>query len=155
MWYNAFRKGVVVLKKCPRCGMIVDEKNECPICYETITYESTVMVEKEKFIYNRFYFKYLVRNSWFSVTCLLIGLLVLIILQPPMIPFIYAGIFFLVLSVVYSLFERQFFCLWKRHALEAGWKVVREYEKEKSPYYKYYWSVFGLFLVFVFSIFIQ
>ena len=36
------------MKKCNVCGCIVDEKSECPICGNTLTYEPPCMEEKEK-----------------------------------------------------------------------------------------------------------
>jgi hypothetical protein len=43
------------MKICPKCKMTVDAENECPICYNTITYEPKVAVTKEKYVYNKYF----------------------------------------------------------------------------------------------------
>ena len=43
------------MKQCPTCKMTVDEKNECPICGTTLTYEPIVDAEKEHIILNKYY----------------------------------------------------------------------------------------------------
>ena len=62
------------MKKCNVCGCIVDEKSECPICGNTLTYEPPCMEDKEKFVFNKYwvivyfvlylcYYYYLYRND--------------------------------------------------------------------------------------------
>lgn len=59
------------MKKCPVCKMTSDEENVCPFCQATITYESCVDSNKEKLKLNKYLFLYSLKNSWFSLLCLI------------------------------------------------------------------------------------
>ena len=60
------------MKQCPTCKMTVDEKNECPICGATLTYEPIVDAEKEHIILNKYYWIYFGKTTWFSFLCLIV-----------------------------------------------------------------------------------
>lgn len=70
------------MKKCPKCYSVVREKNECPICGESLAYVEESCEAREKIRLNKHYLLYLVYSSAFSIVCLLIILFKVIVSQP-------------------------------------------------------------------------
>ena len=70
------------MKKCNVCKCIVDEISECPICGNTITYEPPCMEDKERFVFNKYYLLYLLKNTWFAILCTVIGIVIAITAKP-------------------------------------------------------------------------
>ena len=120
------------MKICPTCKMTVDAENECPICYTTITYEPKVSADKEKYVYNKYFFWHVIKNSWFSVACFIIVALRLISKHQfsPQYLLCYVGIFILLLiSVLISVFQR-------RLSRFLQWKYSKDYSEYLANYSK-------------------
>ncbi|MBQ8497706.1 MAG: hypothetical protein IJ489_09675 [Clostridia bacterium] len=95
------------MKHCPTCKMTVDEENECPFCSSNLTYEPTVSEEKEHIIWNRYYFAYIFKNSWFSLSCILIGMVKIILTRPPLSVLFLLAVLFALVSLSASIFQRR------------------------------------------------
>ena len=116
MCYNGFilAKEAKLMKKCNVCGCIVDEKSECPICQNTLTYEPPCMEDKEHFVFNKYYYVYLLKNTWFAVLCTIASIIILIIDTPTSsysLRFILPAIVLLIASLIDSFFKR---CQYRR-----------------------------------------
>ena len=106
------------MKICPTCKMTIDAENECPICHTTITYEPKVAGDKEKYVYNKYFFWHTIKNSWFSVLCFIVALIRLIAKHQFSPQYLMCYIFILALlliSLLISTFQRKFsrFLQWK------------------------------------------
>lgn len=108
------------MKKCNVCGCIVDEKSECPICGNTLTYEPPCMEEKGKFVFNRYYLLYLLKNTWFSILCTVIGIVIAITAKPDFDITVALAIAMLVASFLFGIFRRRY-----AHAIQ--WKYSEKY----------------------------
>ena len=108
------------MKKCNVCGCIVDEKSECPICGNTLTYEPPCMEDKEKFIFNRYYLLYLLKNTWFAILCTVIGIVIAITAKPDFDITVALAIAMLVASFLFGIFRRRY-----AHAIQ--WKYSEKY----------------------------
>lgn len=118
------------MKICPKCKMTVDAENECPICYNTITYEPKVAVTKEKYVYNKYFLRYTFKNMWFSVLCLMVVILRLILKHQFVLHFcLYYCLIALAICISFliSFFKRKFSRFWQR-----------KYSKEYSEFYANY-----------------
>ena len=108
------------MKKCNVCGCIVDEISECPICGNTLTYEPPCMEEKEKFVFNRYYLLYLLKNTWFAILCTVIGIVIAITAKPDFDITVALAIAMLVASFLFGIFRRRY-----AHAIQ--WKYSEKY----------------------------
>lgn len=71
------------MKECPVCHAVVDEKYECPICGESLTYvEEAYGESRERLCRNRYTARYLLRELWFPVTAILICILAICVRWP-------------------------------------------------------------------------
>ncbi len=113
------------MKKCPNCEMIVDADNECPFCYTTITYEPIVNADSEKYVYNEYFIWYLIKQSWFSLLCLIFVVFKILCVQMRSIPLCIFSVLLAVLSLVYSIYQRKI-------TKYLQWKYSKEYSKFKS-----------------------
>ena len=98
------------MKKCNVCQCIVDEKSECPICGNTLTYEPTVTEDREHFVFNKYYYIYLLKNAWFAVFCTIASIIILIVDTPISsysLRFILPAIVLLIASLADSFFKRS------------------------------------------------
>ena len=94
------------MKQCPTCKMTVDEKNECPICGATLTYEPIVDAETEHIIFNKYYWIYFVKTAWFPLLCSIVCIVRAVIVKPPTSPFLLGMAGLLVISIAVSVFQR-------------------------------------------------
>lgn len=108
------------MKKCNVCGCIVDEKNECPICGNTLTYEPPCMEEKEKFVFNRYYLLYLLKSTWFAILCTVIGIVIAITAKPDFDITVALVIAMLIAFFLFGIFRR-------RYARAIQWKYSEKY----------------------------
>lgn len=108
------------MKKCNVCGCIVDEKSECPICGNTLTYEPPCMEDREKFVFNRYYLLYLLKNTWFAILCTVIGIVIAITAKPDFDITVALAIAMLVASFLFGIFRRRY-----AHAIQ--WKYSEKY----------------------------
>ena len=108
------------MKKCNVCGCIVDEKSECPICGNTLTYEPPCMEEKERFVFNRYYLLYLLKNTWFAILCTVIGFVITIASKPDFDITVALAIAMLAASFLFSIIRR-------RYARAIQWKYSEKY----------------------------
>lgn len=95
------------MKQCPTCRMTVNAKNECPICGTTLTYEPTVDAEKEHIIFNKYYWIYLGKTTWFSFLCLIVCIVRVAIVKPQTSPLLVGMAGLLLISIVVSVFQRN------------------------------------------------
>ncbi|MBQ1195635.1 MAG: hypothetical protein IIX44_05255 [Clostridia bacterium] len=113
------------MKKCNICNCIVDEISECPICGNTITYEPTVTEDKEKFVWNKYYLIYLLKNTWFASICTVIGLVIAIITKPELDTTLILAIALLIASFLFGVFNR-------RYARAIQWKYSEKWAKNRA-----------------------
>ncbi len=96
------------MKICPKCKMITEEINECPICKGSLTFEENVEAEKEKIRFNRYYLFYLLKSCLFTLACA-VAVIIKMIISKPALDYSYAIVFgVLLLSLTGSLFKRTF-----------------------------------------------
>lgn len=115
------------MKKCPLCTMIVDGEYECPICQTTLTYEPEIPdCQCEELVFNQYLVIHLAKNMWFSLLCVIISVVELILLKPDIIPLLVAAIILLGLSLFFSLFQRRIilWVQWKYSEQAARWYVL-------------------------------
>ena len=122
------------MKKCNVCGCIVDEISVCPICDNTITYEQPCMADKEHFVFSKYYLFYLLKNSWFSIICLIYGIVTAIIFRHNLNALIAPAALCLALSLYLSVFERQY-------ARAIRWKYNKEYSLQHTLFYRYSFGI--------------
>ena len=108
------------MKKCNICKCIVDEISECPICGNTITYEPPCMEDKERFVFNKYYLLYLLKNTWFAILCTVIGIVIAITAKPDFDITVALAIAMLVASFLFGVFRR-------RYARAIQWKYSEKY----------------------------
>ena len=134
--YNGFIKvkEEKFMKKCNVCGCIVDEKSECPICGNTLTYEPPCMEEKERLVFSKYYLIYLLKTSWFSIACLIYGIITAIIFRHSLNALIAPAALCLALSLYLSVFERQY-------ARAIRWKYNKEYSLQHTLFYRYSFGI--------------
>ena len=125
------------MKKCNVCGCIVDEKSECPICGNTLTYEPPCMVDKEHFVFSKHYLIYLLRNTWFSIACLIYGIVTAIICRNNLNILMAPAALCTVISLILSVFERQY-------ASKIRWRFTKEYSFTYTKLYKYIMGIVAI-----------
>ncbi len=133
------------MKICPTCKMQIDAENECPICYTTITYEPKVSADKEKYVYNKYFFRHLIKKLWFSVLCFIIALIRLIAKHQfsPQYSLCYVVIFVLLLiSLLISVFQRKF-------SLFLQWKYSKDYSEYVANYTKIIFGAVAILQAFL------
>lgn len=55
-----------MVKQCPNCKMTVDAYSECPICGADITKEPHTEDGVERYVINKHFFKFLIKNINFQ-----------------------------------------------------------------------------------------
>ena len=110
------------MKVCPNCKMTVDAENECPFCYTTITYEPISNSDNEKYVFNKYFFGYMIKQSWFSMLCLIIVILRMFFIKTQFNFFFLMPILFAVISLVFSFFQRKII-------KNAQWKYSKNYSE--------------------------
>ena len=118
------------MKKCPTCQMIVDADNECPFCATTLTYEPKCEAERERLVWNKYLFIYIVKNTWFSLICCIVGLLKLLIARPQISVLLFSAGTCAIISLIASIFQRNF-------CKTMTWKYSEEYMPFKIGIWKY------------------
>lgn len=133
------------MKKCNFCGCIVDEKSECPICQNTLTYEPPCMEDEEHFVFNKYYYVYLLKNAWFAVLCTIASIIILIVDTPTSsysLRLIFPAIVLLIASLVDSFFKR-----WRYKRLL---KIYTEpWAKQLIAYDKYFYGAAAVILFLI------
>ena len=131
------------MKKCNVCHCIVDEISECPICGNTITYEPPCMEDKERFVFSKYYFVYLLKNLWFSVLCIIISTVAFILSLPITSSLLHylliPAALMLIASFVFSLYKREL----TRRLL---WKYSKEYAVGRMVCDKYFYGITAVIL---------
>lgn len=118
------------MKKCPTCQMIVDADNECPFCATTLTYEPKCEAERERLVWNKYLLIYIVKNTWFSLICCIVGLLKLLIARPQISVLLFSAGTCAIISLIASIFQRNF-------CKTMTWKYSEEYLPFKIGIWKY------------------
>jgi len=129
------------MKKCPTCQMIVDAENECPICGATLTYEPTINSEKEHIILNKYYWIYLAKETWFSILCSIVCIVRVMIVGPQISPLLLGMIGLLVISIVVSIFRRNWV-----NAMQ--WKYTENHAGFKTSLWKYLFAAIAVLFAF-------
>lgn len=130
------------MKICPNCKMTVDADCECPICHTTITYEPICDSDKEKYVFNKYFFLYLLKQCWFSVLCMIIVIITMLFTQEEFKLISLFPILFAVISLVESIFRR-------RITRYIQWKYSKEYSEYKTGETKIVSGIFAVVFAFV------
>lgn len=108
------------MKNCPTCKMTVEADNECPFCGESLAYVSVCDADKEHIVWNKYFFKYMAKNIWFSLICCFVGVIRLIIVKPPMSELLISAIVCALISLMISCFGRSYMA-------KMSWKYTESY----------------------------
>ncbi|MBR6533371.1 MAG: hypothetical protein IKT44_02965 [Clostridia bacterium] len=130
------------MKKCPNCEMVVNADNECPFCYTTLTYESNVSSDKEKYVLNKYFIWYLIKQSWFSVLCLIVVVLRLIHIRN-------AIDYFLIFPIVFICFSLVFSFLGRKITKIVQWKYSKGYSEFRTNAIKVLTGILAVIFSFV------
>ncbi len=132
------------MKKCNVCQSVVDEKSECPICGNTLTYEPPCMEDNEKFIFNRYYILYLIKNAWFSILCTVASIIIFVITKPTVNPYALS----LLIATAIALIASNFFAFFKRNiSRRLLWKYSKEYAVGRIITDKYIYGIFAVICI--------
>ncbi len=132
------------MKKCPTCHMIIDSEKECPFCQTSLVYEPDVHSDSEKIAFNRYFWIYLVKTTWFSIACTVFCIIKVIASKPnSSSPLLIGIITCCAVSVIVSMFQRHF-------TKTIQWKYSEEYARFKIVQWKYLLGIIAvLFAVFI------
>ncbi len=125
------------MKKCNVCECIVDEKSECPICGNTLTYEEPCMEDKEKFVFNKYYLLYLTKNTWFALLCTVIGIVIAITAKPEFDVTVCLAIAMLIASFLFGIFNRSY-----TRAIQ--WKYSEKWAKNRAVWAQFTTGVLAI-----------
>ncbi len=131
------------MKQCPTCKMTVNEENECPICSTTLTYEPTVNAEKEHIIFNKYYWIYFGKTTWFSLLCSIVCIVRMAIVRPQISPLLLGMVGLLLISIVVSIFQRNL-----PDAIRWKYKHMGDYAELKISLWKYLSAVIAVLFSF-------
>lgn len=128
------------MKKCNRCHAVVREEHECPICQSTLTYEPPCHDQKEHYPLNRYYVRYILKNSWFSLLCCIPGIVQLCISSFSTLLLCAWALW--VLSLLLSVFQRN---------IETG--IIRKYSEDYAHFKIGLWKyLFGIISITLFCV---
>jgi len=119
------------LKKCNICKSVVEAREECPICGNTLTYEPPVMEDREHFVFNKYFALYLLKNTWFAIFCTISVAVMLILAKDFTIGHLIVGVFLLIATYLFSIFQRKY------ESLVIQWSNSEDYSKRKAAAAKY------------------
>lgn len=131
------------MKQCPTCRMTVRGENACPFCHTTLTFEPNVPAEREKIVFNRYYWLYLAKTAWFSVVCAVFCAVRALVVRPEMSQMLLYMLLFAAASLIVSLAQRAAVRVMR-------WKYSEDYSVFKVALWKY---LFGAMAV-LFSFFV-
>ena len=133
------------MKQCPTCKMTVNAENECPICSTTLTYEPTVNAEKEHIIFNKYYWSYFGKTTWFPFLCSIVCIVRVAIVRPQISLLLIVMACLLLLSVVVSFFQRYL-----PNSMRGKWNhIYTEYYAEfKISMWKYMFAITAVLFSF-------
>ena len=134
------------MKQCPTCKMTVNAKNECPICGTTLTYEPIVNAEKEHIIFNKYYWIYFGKTTWFPLLCFIVCVVRVAIVRPPISPLLLGMAGLLLISIVVAIFQRSL-----PDAIRWKYKHWGDYAEFKVSMWKYLCAAIAV----LFSFFIK
>lgn len=124
------------MKKCSRCGSTVYDEQTCPICKNDITLADYFEGDREKYVYNKYFFKYLLNETWCTIlaTILFFGLLKFIGQAWK------ASLFLIILCWIDVIFKRQIYIFRDKHiSMEIFgvdfWKSRDKFFLKISKYY--------------------
>ena len=129
------------MKVCPKCKMTVDANTACPICHTTITYEPDCDSDREKYILNRYFLWYMLKQTWFSLLCLLIVAVRQFTVQAEFNESRLISVFFVVISLVCSIFQRKI-------AKYMQWKYSKEHSTFEVDRMRITTGLFGVLTAF-------
>lgn len=132
------------MKQCPTCKMTVDEKNECPICGATLTYEPIVNAEKEHIIFNKYYWIYLGKTAWFPLLCLIVCIVRVAVVRPQISPLLIGMGVLLLMSIAVSVFQRNLPDLFRWKFMHLG----EDYAHFKISMWKYLFAAIAVLFSF-------
>jgi len=114
------------MKVCPNCKMTVDAESECPFCYTTLTYEPVSNSVNEKYVFNQYFVLYLVKQSWFSILCLIIVLIRMLCIKTEFNPFCVIPFLSVGISLLFSFFQREItkYMQWKYSEEYSSFRVA-------------------------------
>lgn len=118
------------MKKCNLCYSVVNDKDECHICHNTLTYEPECQDIEEHYVWNKYYLVYLIKNIWFSLFCCVFGIVNLAINKFVLSEVLIAAIICALISLVASIFQGNL-----KKAIT--WKYSESYAPFKIGLWKY------------------
>ncbi|MBQ6706399.1 MAG: hypothetical protein IJN07_02675 [Clostridia bacterium] len=127
------------MKQCPRCHMVVDAYNECPICGAEITGEPICEADTEHYCINRWLFPYLIKRHLFPLICTLSVLIIILTGIPALGKWSVLSLFVLVCMWVEALYKNLVFKLFSGIYSEGFLEFTQAYSK-------YVYGVLGVLL---------
>ena len=95
------------------------------------------MEEKERLVFSKYYLIYLLKTSWFSIACLIYGIITAIIFRHSLNALMAPAALCLALSLYLSVFERQY-------ARAIRWKYNKEYSLQHTLFYRYSFGIVSI-----------
>ena len=129
------------MKICPNCKMTVEAENECPVCYASITYEPVCESQKEIYVFNKYFWRYIIRQMWFSTVCVI-----------AVVGFLFSGAkvnYLSVFSVLFALLSLSGSFFQRKIAKEIEWKYSKDYSVFKADYIKYFSGIAAVLFSFL------
>ena len=97
------------------------------------------MEDRERFVFNKYYYIYLIKCTWFSILCTVASAVICIIMKPTAPAFLVPAVFSLILSLITAFFKRKLY----PHLI---YKYNEQYAKGFIDYIKYFLGVTSVIL---------
>ncbi len=131
------------LKKCDVCHAVVRAENQCPLCGNTLTYAPICGETRERYVWNRYFVLYMLKNVWFPALCCIFGAVRFVLVQPPLSAILLTSAALALLSLAIGVWQR-------RIAHTITWKYTATYAAVKTNLWKYQFGTLAvLFFCFV------
>ena len=135
------------MKKCSRCGSTVYDEQTCPICKNDITLADYFEGHREKYVYNKYFFKYLLNETW----CTILATILFFVLIKFMGEAWKVALFFIIFCWIDVLFKRKVFIFRDRYIHMEIFGV--DFSKSRDKFFlkisKYYIPIIAI-LVMIF-----
>lgn len=115
------------MKTCPNFKMTTDSHSECPVCKYDLTNEPYSERKSEKYVFNKYFLPYLLKNHKFALICVLVVLIGIIISMPRLNWLCLIAFLLSVMSLDESLFKNRNIhwqsWMYNEDYLEATYKI--------------------------------
>lgn len=106
------------MKRCPHCKMIVEGHTECPMCHTDIQQEPYLDVECERYRFNKYFFKHILKYHKFPFICLIIVIIKTILSLSSFNRLYLVALLLSTYSVILSLYMKKFIAFYARHVMK-------------------------------------